>query len=62
MIKSKSIPSVKGILLKNKIETKPGYSFDDGDCLEILPYKPVKLTDLAEVFVYSANIFDSDFL
>lgn len=45
--KKQNIPSIKGILLKNKIEAKLGYSFDDGDCIEILPYTPVKLADLA---------------
>ncbi len=45
--KMQKIPSIKGAILKNKIEAKTGYSFDDGDYLEILPYKPVKLVDLA---------------
>ena len=34
--KMQSIPSVKGTLLKNQIEAKTGYSFEDGDSLEIL--------------------------
>ena len=46
--KIQSIPSVKGTLLKNQIEAKPGYSFEDGDSLNILGYQPVKLVDLAE--------------
>lgn len=45
---TQSIPFIKATLLKNKIEAKPGYSFDEGDHLEILPFKPVKLSDLAE--------------
>ncbi len=45
--KTQKIPSIKGTILKNKIEAKTGYSFDNGDCLEILPYKPMKLVDLA---------------
>ncbi len=43
-----TISAIKGTLLKNHLEAKVGYSFDDGDCLEVIPYKPVKLTDLAE--------------
>ena len=46
--KKQTISAIKGTLLKNHIEAKAGYSFDDGDCLEIIPYNPVKLTDLAE--------------
>ena len=37
-----TISAIKGTLLKNHLEAKVGYSFDDGDCLEVIPYKPVK--------------------
>lgn len=59
--KTQIIPSVKSTLLKNNIEVKSGYSFDDGDCLEVQPSKPVKLVDVAEALSvplqYSVPIF-----
>ena len=59
--KTQIIPSVKSTLLKNNIEVKSGYSFDDGDCLEVQPSKPVKLVDVAEALSiplqYSIPIF-----